>query len=80
MQTTTQGLTSQCSQVLANDDTYVTAVAGAYRVGQNLTYMYIMIESNPTYETRSVKCRLMYIYIYIICHKNRVRNEELENK
>ena len=60
MQTTTQGLTSQCSHVLANDVTYVTAVAGAYRVGQNLTYMYIMIESNPTYETRSDKCRLLY--------------------
>ena len=62
MQTTRQGLASQCSHVLANDVTYVTAVAGAYRVGQNLTYMYIiyMIESNTTYETRSVKCRLKY--------------------
>ena len=60
MQTTRQGLTSQCSHVLANDVTYVTAVAGAYRVGQNLTYMYFMIETNPTYETHSVKCRLKY--------------------
>ena len=48
MQTTRQALTSQYCHVLANDVTYVDALASAYRVAQNMTYMYISLKVNPT--------------------------------